>query len=131
MVLFEISVWQMLLALVAYMAIGSLWYSVVFGNVWLKAVGKSKAEAAMGGPAMLGAVFGEAMVVLGLAYVNLLVGVSGWMSGALLGVIMWLFFVTGTALVNSAFQGKSLQLYLIDMGYHLVGMMVAGAILAM
>jgi hypothetical protein len=57
-------------------------------------------------------------------------GVLGWTAGALLGFKLWLGFVATTALINRVFQGGSMRLYVIDMGYHLVGLVVAGAILA-
>ncbi|HSX01143.1 MAG TPA: DUF1761 domain-containing protein [Candidatus Saccharimonas sp.] len=129
MEIFGASVWQLALAVVAYMVIGAVWYSpLLFAKAWMKAVGKSS----MGDNYVyIGAVFGEFMAVLGLAYVGNLIGLSGWMAGAMLGLIVWLFFVTSTSLINSTFQGKAANLYLIDMGYHLVGLVVAGAIVAL
>lgn len=50
--------------------------------------------------------------------------------GAYLGLKLWLGFTATTALINNVFQNGSKKLFAIDQGYHLVGMVLAGAILA-
>jgi hypothetical protein len=51
-------------------------------------------------------------------------------SGALTGFWLWLGFVVTTNLESVIFEGRPLGLYLISNGYHLVGMLGMGALLA-
>jgi hypothetical protein len=132
MIVFDTTLWQIALAVVVYMIVGATWYSpALFANAWMEAVGKPKGAPMGDNYIYLGAVFGELMAVLGLAYIGQLIGATSWMAGATLGALVWLFFVVSTALVNSTFQGKPLKLYLIDMGYHFVGLVLAGAIIGL
>jgi len=51
------------------------------------------------------------------------------LEGAMLGAVVWLGFVA-TILINPVlFEGKSWTLYLINSGYQLVCLLVAGVIL--
>ena len=70
------------------------------------------------------------VVVLAEAYLISQMGVVGAVSGAYLGAVLALGFVATTALINGVFQGYNRNLFLIDQGYHLVGIVLAGAILA-
>jgi hypothetical protein len=63
------------------------------------------------------------------AYFVQCTGVQGIWRGAYLGLRLWLGFVATTALINNVFQGTSKKLYAIDLGYHLLGIVFAGAIL--
>jgi hypothetical protein len=70
------------------------------------------------------------VLVLLEAYLVRTIGVVGWLGGLVFGFKLWLGFAATTALINSSFQSGSKKLYLIDQGYHLVGIALAGAILA-
>jgi hypothetical protein len=72
-----------------------------------------------------------AMIILVaiLAYLIQATGTQGAWRSAYLGAKLWLGFVATTALINNVFQGSSKKLYAIDLGYHLVGIVLAGAIL--
>ena len=51
--------------------------------------------------------------------------------GLLVGFLAWLGFVATTKAVSSLYEGRSRNLYLIDVGYHLVELLVMGVILAL
>ncbi len=125
---FDISWVWILAAVVAYMAVGALWYSpVLFAGAWMKAAGKKS----MSNDARL-YVYTAAcvlVIVLGLAWLIQGLHIMGWQDGAMLALKAWFFFAATTAMVNRLFQGMNWSLYVIDMSYHLAGMMVAAAIL--
>ncbi|HSX02407.1 MAG TPA: DUF1761 domain-containing protein [Candidatus Saccharimonadia bacterium] len=129
---FGISFWWLILALAAYMVVGALWYSpLLFAKQWLQALGKKRSDMPGNDPALyLTPLFSTLVLVVVLASLVSSLGAVGWTAGALLGFKLWLGFVATTALINRVFQGGSMRLYIIDMGYHLVGFAVAGAILA-
>lgn len=124
--------WQVLLAVIVYFAVGSVWYSpVLFAKAWAGELGKKMGDMGDAKTAML-ITFG-AMVVLVLveAYIVEATGTTGAWRGAYLGAKLWLGFTATTALINNVFQGSSKKLFAIDQGYHLVGMVLAGLILAL
>ncbi len=128
--IFDASIWMIVLAVVVYMAVGALWYSpVLFAGPWMAALGKKKEDMAGGNGAMyLVPAAGAVIVTVALAYLGHAMDLSGWIVGAILGFKAWFAFVATTTLTNRVFQGSPLKLYVIDMGYHLVGFVLAGAI---
>jgi formate hydrogenlyase subunit 3/multisubunit Na+/H+ antiporter MnhD subunit len=128
---FGISLWWVLLAVVVYFGIGALWYSpVLFLKQWQAELKQKKAEMSTAAPSMVTAFLSILVLVLVEAYLVSLTGTQGFWSGSHLGFKLWLGFVATTALVNNVFQNGSKKLYAIDQGYHLVGIMLAGGILA-
>ena len=128
---YGISLWWLLLATVVYFGIGALWYSpLLFAKQWKEEVKLKKADMSMAPSAMI-TTFICMLLLVGIeAYLVHATGTKGLVRGAYLGFKIWLGFVATTALVNSSFQGGSMRLYAIDQGYHLVGIVLAGAILA-
>jgi hypothetical protein len=123
--------WQIALAVLAYFAIGALWYSpALFGKQWARELGKQVGD--MGNPrnAMIVTFLAMVLLVLIEAYFVSATGTETPFRGALLGAKLWLGFVATTALINNVFQNGSRKLFAIDQGYHLVGLVLAGAILA-
>ena len=128
--LFGISFWWVLLAVVVYFGVGAIWYSpVLFVKQWLAEIKLKRSEMTMAAPAMLTTLASIIVLVLVEAYLVQSTGTAGWGAGFLLGFKLWLGFAATTAMVNRAFQNGSIKLYLIDQGYHLVGIALAGAIL--
>ena len=129
MTLFDFSVWKVALAIIAYVMVGMLWYMPqVFGKTWLAAMGKKKMDKQ--GSSILISVLSTVVIVMVLTYFAHITGVPTIARGAYLGAKIWLGFVATTGLITSTFEGGSLQVLSIDMGYHLVGLVAAGIILA-
>ncbi len=132
MTVWDVSIWWVLLAAVVYFAIGAVWYSpVMFAKQWAAELGRKTGD--------MGANAQSAMVITFLCMVVLVfvdaylvhrTGTFGFMRGAFLGAKIWLGFVATSALVNRSFQNSSIKLYVIDQGYHLVGIVLATGILA-
>ena len=126
-----ISFWWVLLAIVVYFGIGAVWYSpVLFMKQWQAEIKRKSAEMSMATSAMATTFAAMVVLVLVEAYIVSATGTHGLMNGLQLGFVLWLGFTATTALVNNVFQGGSKKLYAIDQGYHLVGIALAGAILA-
>jgi hypothetical protein len=129
--IWDTSIWWVLLAAVAYFAIGSVWYSpVLFTKPWMKELG-IKPGSSMKGLAKLMVVSFLLTVILVMieTYFVHVTNSPTWLNGAYLGAKLWLGFVATTSAINFVYEKRSAKLWLIDQGYHLVGMVVAGAIL--
>ena len=124
--------WQIILAVVVYFAVGSVWYSpALFAKPWAQELGKKMGDMGDAKSAMLATLGAMIVLVLIEAYIVQATGTSTASRGAYLGAKLWLGFTATTALINNVFQGASKKLFAIDQGYHLVGMVLAGVILAL
>jgi uncharacterized membrane protein YeaQ/YmgE (transglycosylase-associated protein family) len=123
--------WPMVLvAAIAYFAIGAIWYTVLFGKYWAKAYQMENAD-------RKGAVMS---MVIGFVLTFVITMVIGLMLNAVRCKELYDCFIRayilaagmvvgilGTAL---NYQRKPLGVWIVDIGYHLVGILVAALILA-
>ena len=124
------------IAAVANMAIGFLWYSMsVFGKPWMKLLGLTKEDLEKAKREM-GPKYGI-MVVASLVMACILAGIVGLagsntlVGGAKVGFAVWLGFVATIGLNSYIFESKPINLYFINVGYYLVALVVQGVILAL
>ena len=118
------------LATVAFFAVGALWYTVLFGKAWLREVGIPEEQ--LKGGANMPLIFGtcfvlEFIVCLTVGHMfdflepsdrsKMMIAV-----GLALGVMMP---ATG---INYLYQRKSLKLFLIDSGHFVAGMAAVGGV---
>jgi hypothetical protein len=120
----------------AYWVLGALWYSpLLFARPFIALKGFT--------PEQLAAVEAQSHAgEIGLAFVSSLVlayvlahfvkftGAETVRTGMVTGFWLWLGFVLTTNLETVIFEGRPVGLYLINNGYHLVGMLGMGALLA-
>jgi surface polysaccharide O-acyltransferase-like enzyme len=131
-----VNVWAALVAALATMVIGFLWYSLLFARPWMVLMGydpDDKAKLAEmhkgGGPmyalALLASLLSAALLgkIIAIATVNTAV------YGMKIGLAVWLGFVTTVQLTNAVFSKQPGKLYAINTGYQLVCYLVMGAIL--
>ncbi len=129
---FHINVIPTAIASLIYFVIGGIWFSPpVFYEPWLSRIGKTQAELQRDFsyfPLMWGAL---TAVVLNVAAAYLIgrLGVRSPLHGLATGGLIWA--VMATVVLNSyLFEGRSVKLFWLTMGYPLVGLLVCGAILA-
>ena len=120
----------------AYWALGAVWYSpLLFARPFIAlkgwtpeqlAVIQSQSHAGEIGLAFLTSL----LLAYVLAHFVKFTGAETARSGMLAGFWLWLGFVVTTNLETVLFEGRPLGLYLINNGYHLVGFLGMGALLA-
>jgi len=122
-----------LVAAIAFFALGAVWYSFLFRDPWIKLTGVK-----MGDPnaktGIAGIMFTSFLMIIictiGLALFLSKIGPSSWMSGAKVGLIAGVCFCA-TAISNSyLYEKRPSGLHLINGGYNVVGCIIAGIILA-
>jgi hypothetical protein len=117
-------------AAVASMIIGFIWYHKgVFGREWMRLV-KMKETGKMEGEAMGKMVIAALLTAYVLAHIVKFSGSAGWYEGAIAGFMVWLGFYLTTSVMGDAFEHRPMKLTGINVGYHLVNLLVMGAILA-
>ncbi len=127
-----------LVAAVADMALGFLWYSpLLFAKPWMRAMGYDpndkagldamrKGAGKMYGAALLSSL--AAAFVLGKIVVVTTVITAPY--GMKVGFAVWMGFVASVQLTDTLFGRRPLQLFLINTGYQLACYVAMGAILA-
>jgi hypothetical protein len=133
MLSFDMNWLAVVVAVVVSQVLGFLWYGMsVFGKPWMKAVGKTEKQlkAQAKSTDYVYTVVGSLVMVIVLANVLGWAGVTDMMGSLTVAFLMWLGFVAPGNLMNSVFEGRPMNLFFINVGYHLVNMLVAAAILS-
>jgi hypothetical protein len=122
-------------ALVHYI-LGGLWYSpLLFGNKFLQIVPwtpeqKAQVEANAHVKELVIAFVMSLVLVYILAHFVQYTKAKSWRDGIETAFWLWLGFIVSTQLATVVFELRPLGLYLINIGYQLVGCVLAGVILA-
>jgi hypothetical protein len=129
----NINLVALILAALANGIIGALWYSpLLFGKIWIKAMGKSKEDFDKSGAnvgyilTMIGALISAFTLTI---LINLLdvITIGG---GALVGLITGIGIAAMREMAPTFFEGRKKILYLISISYHITSLTVMGAIIA-
>ncbi len=134
--LVHVNVIAVIVAALVSMVLGWVWYSpALFGKRWMMLLGKSQEEIqSMGknaGKYYALTLAGSLVLAFVLAqFVLQLVPDRTWAQGAQVGFWAWLGFALTTALSTSLFEGRKLELWFINQGYHLLEFLILGALLA-
>lgn len=131
----DINYLAVLAAAIAAYFIGFLWYSVLFGKVWMKLsnmtekqIRKAK-EKGMAKNYAIGFLSTLLMSYI-LAHFVDYTQASTVLEGMQTGFWIWLGFVATIMLGQILWEGKPLKLYLINVSHYLVALAAMGAILA-
>ena len=130
------SLLSILIASVASMVLGFLWYSpALFGNAWMKLKGFTRAslkdaQKKMGPMYALSWVGGLVMAWI-LSMIISLVGVVDTMGAAQVAFWMWLGFVAPVQMTGVIFGSKEWKLFAIDTSYQLASLIAMGVIISL
>lgn len=129
----DLNYWAILVSAVVAFAIGSVWYlPKVFGNTWMILIGKTEMDVKMGlNRMMFVKTFVASLVMMYiLAHFVDYAAATTVGQGAATGIWLWLGFVATTIFTNSLYENRPLKLWAINAVYHLVVLIITGAILA-
>lgn len=117
-------------AAVVSMAIGFLWYGMVFEAQWVALMNLTPEQtAATSTPLMMTLGFvNTAVMAVGLGWLVARTAASGWMGGAKVGLGAGVFFAATTGMLDYFYSGMNMGLMPINIGYLLVVYTVAGAL---
>ncbi len=118
-------------AAVLHWLLGAVWYSpALFASRWMALIGKGPEQFKDSGLAPYIVAFAANLVMAFiLAIVCGYTNANTAIKGAQTGVLLWLGFVATTALSEYLFEGRPKELFMINAGYPLVGLVLMGAIL--
>lgn len=118
-----------LLAGIAFFAVGGVYYGPLFGDRWMAAAGMTQERAR---ESNLPLIFISTFVLELIAAVGLALVIgeeASVVEGLVNGLLLNLLLVLPVLAVLSVFERKSWDLFALNAGYNLVGFMVMGAIL--
>ena len=133
-----IRILPVIVAAIASMAIGFLWYSpLLFARAWMRAMGydpedKVKLAEMQKGAGLMyaGALLAGLASAFVLAKIVEITTVNAALYGMKVGFAMWAGFVTTVQFTAFLFERKPFRLYAINTGYQLTCYLAMGAILA-
>jgi uncharacterized membrane protein len=135
-VLSDLNWLAVLVAALAYFAIGALWYAPpVFGKAWMAAGGMSMPEAGTRpSPAIyLTPLIGSLLSAVALGMLAKASGTDTLQKGIVLGLVVAIGFAVSIAFVTAQFESekpKPMVWGAVNAGYHVVGNLVAAIIVA-
>lgn len=129
-----------IIAAVAGMVIGALWYGPIFGKTWMKLQGITAKDVAKfkKDPKKMRAMkrsyvlslLNQVIIASVLAFFISEVGATEINEGVAVAAIAWLGFVVTTAMNQVLWENKTRKAYLLDIAHYLVVFLAMGAILA-
>jgi hypothetical protein len=125
-----------IVASLAHWLIGALWYGALFGNKWIELMGWDQQRVAQiqqqgAAKPMITSLFGTLLTTLAQAVIFARAEVKTWLDGLKIAAFIWLGFVAVIGMDTVLYEERKYLLYQINSGYHLVGLLVAGAVLAL
>lgn len=116
-----------LVAGLAHMAVGVIWFSArLFGNTWAALTGQTLTPAWGWIPV---AIVGHLAIALVLAILMAFAGVTTVLGSLVIAVLVWAGFVVTLEVGELVWEKISIQLFLLRIGNHFVALSLAGLIL--
>jgi hypothetical protein len=117
-------------AVIAAMAVGSLWYSpLLFMKRWIAEIGKTPEQLGRPAVAVGNSVLMYLIAAVGLSVVFDWKGVSGYGDALITSAGVWAAFVGSMELMHDRYNGASVMLSLINCGNTLLSFLAMGAAL--
>ncbi|MCR9094581.1 MAG: DUF1761 domain-containing protein [bacterium] len=109
--------------------LGAAWYSpALFGPAWMAEIGLDEGDAGPAGREIAGSVFSCFVASLAMAWLLGGLGITGVGPGLLAGAIVGFGIVAMAMLSDALFSGWSARLYLIQVGYRALYLILIGGI---
>ena len=120
-----------LVSSLVFLVIGCLWYSrLVFGRIWERYGCNKFLETKRKWLAFLLSFLFAFILAYFLALIEGYLDVTSFWDGVIAGFLIWVGFILPANVFFVIWERKSFFLFLLDMGYWLIGLMIMGGILA-
>jgi predicted transporter len=108
--------------------LGGIWYGPLFKKAWCREAGVDP-DSAPRHPARIFAIAIVCSLLSAVIFAAMMPSGAGAADGFGLGFVVGLFFVAMSFGINYAFAQRSLKLWMIDSGYHILQFILYGVIL--
>ena len=132
---YEVNTFTVAIVGILHMALGYLWYAPsMFGRQWMRGAGISADQMTelqshgVKRSALL-ALFSSLTTAYVLAVIIGIMGFTGLAYGAVTGLLVWAGFLATSQLGPVLWEGRPMSLFAVNAGYHLVALVLMGAVL--
>ena len=125
----ELNWWAILAAMAAAFVLGGLWYGPLFGQAWLKALGKTEADLQPSPTPFVISFFAALLSCVVLAAIMKGLALNTLGGGLLIGGLVGVGFIAASMASDSAFCRSGMPLFLIQSGYRVLYSILMGGIL--
>ena len=125
---FSVNWLAVLVAGVAYFAIGAAWYGLL-AKPWMKGIGKKAEELESKATDYLFSLACETIIAFFVAVALNAFGTGGVLDSLLIGAMLWFGFGLVPTIGHYIYEGRSVSLLAINKGYDLAGILIASIIL--
>lgn len=125
---------QILVAAVAYFALGAIWYGPLFSKAWIRGhqININDADAKKGVAGIMITSFLFLVVIcIGLVVIREVASIHGTVQAVKWGAFIGVCFAMTTTSMSYVYMKKPISVHLIDGLYHVVGMIIAMVILVL
>ena len=136
MINYSVNILAVIVAAIIPMIVGMFWYHPkVFGAVWMKAAGitpkdvKKAKKKSMGPTYAIGFISKLFTSYILAIFINML-SVRSLLGGIVIGFLAWFGFVAASKLESVLWERQPMKLYLINISYSFVVLILMGALLA-
>lgn len=125
----SLNIYPIIVSAIVAMVLGALWYSpLLFGNAWMKALGKTKDQLGAAVPAMIGSLVVCVVSAFSMEFIVVAVGANTLAAGAIIGIAVGVGVVAMAMLSDALFSGWGWPLYFIQSGYRVSYLILMGMI---
>ena len=119
-------------AALVFFAVGAVWYQPkVMGSRWMKAVEVDPSKAAPNPWIFIGTFVAYLLMAMVLAMLAQGMGASSFGDGLVLGLYTGVVFVAAQAWVNASYEGRSMNLVLVNGGVGVIGHVLMAVIVTL
>lgn len=132
----EINYLAVLVVGVATFLLGGVWYSALFGKVWVRAHGWSEEkvkemQAKLSPPLFFGGMLvADLLIALTVALLIVSFNIKSPVHGAVLGLVIWVGPAAAIQFTSQLASDRKIGAYLVDVSYQLLYLVMMGAVLA-
>ena len=132
----QINWWAVLVAAAATFFLGALWYSALFGKLWIRLQGYTEDQVKQMQANMNPAIFFGGMLVsyllvaLVIAILVTNFNLRSAVAGAMLGLLVWLGFAAAIHMTGHLASNKPIGAFLIDTAFQLIFLIGMGTLIA-
>lgn len=110
--------------------LGFLWYGPLFGEMWMRMIGKTMDEIESNNSMYLVTVVTSAIAMTVLAVFIGAVGAASFVDGLIAGAVAWIGLGATATFLYTAFEGPPTNVWFLNAVYNLIVWAVMGAVFA-
>lgn len=126
---FEINWLAVIICIFISFALGAIWHSILFKKAWTEDSGTKYNSQNHGNPIIIFGISGILHTILVITLAMFIGAHTNILGGALKGLFIGIAWISTSIGVTYIFVGRTMRLFLIDAGYYITFLIIAGMII--